>query len=278
VQDPSNLCKLSSCNGTDCVNSFIQCNGQSLTCITTACNVTTGLCESNPVICPDDNNACTSVQCVEGTGCVPTTKICPPPSDACLVPTGCDTVTGGCGTVDVDCDDNIFCTVDSCDPVAGCKHDPQDSLCIDPNPCTNFSQCLNTTGNYTCVSTPVDCGGKGLFCSNFSCVDYFGCSNDPRDCKGNISNKSCSTYNCSEVKQSCEKVEGVCFNFLGVVVGIVVGGLIGGVIAAALFILGLSAGGAAAAYSSSANEDNDRAIKENPLFKGQGRGGIGLGQ
>jgi hypothetical protein len=111
-----------------------------------------------------------------------------------------------------------------------------------------------------------------LFCSNLTCIDYFGCSAKPKDCQGNATNGTCSTYNCSETKRSCEKVNGVCFNFLGVVVGIIVGGLVGGLIAAAVFILGLSVGGAAAAYSSSANENNDRAINTNPLFRSQGRG------
>jgi len=68
------------------------------------------------------------------------------------------------------------------------------------------------------------------------------------------------------------KQKGACFNFIGVVVGIVVGGLIGGLIGAAAFIAGISAGGAAAAYSSSGTVQEDRAVHKNPLFQEQVRG------
>jgi hypothetical protein len=226
-----------------------------------------GRCDSNPVICPNTNN-CQTVQCVEGTGCVYQNKTCALPANACILSTGCDPVTGGCGELEVDCDDGVFCTIDTCDNITGCVNTPDDSLCDDPNPCANYSIC-NLTG---CTSVPIDCGGQGLFCSNFTCVDYFGCSNEPRDCQGNATNGTCTTYNCSETKQICDKVVGVCFNFFGVVIGIVVGALIGGLIGAAALLAGLSVGGVAAAYSSSVDHDKERAVKANPLFKGLGKG------
>jgi len=270
------LCVLTSCSvdGTQCINTSATCPQDTSVCITTACNPSTGLCESLPVSCADDaSDLCTSASCDDVTGCVNTTVSCPTPTDLCVISTGCDPLSGGCGTSNIDCDDGVFCTVDSCDSTIGCIHTPNNTLCDDPNPCTNYSQCVpDATGVYFCNSTAVDCGGEGLFCSNLSCVDFFGCSNTPRDCRGNASNKSCTTYNCSETKQACETIPGVCFNFLGVVVGIVVGGLIGGLIGAAAFIAGVSAGGAAAAYSSSASEHDERAVHKNPLFQEQGKG------
>jgi len=265
-------CFANSCNGTHCVSYNTTTCEPSTLCSTNGCNPSTGECESNPVICPDDNDFCTSVTCQPGIGCVTTNTTCTVPLDRCFVSTGCDPATGNCGTTQIDCDDGVFCTVDSCDSNTGCVHTPDDNLCDDPNPCTNYSQCLNLSTTFDCVSTPVDCGGQGLYCSNLTCVDFFGCSNEPRDCQGNATNGTCNTYNCSEVKRNCEKVIGVCFDFLGVVVGIVVGGIIGGVIAAAAFIAGLSAGGAAAAYSSSEHENSERAVKHNPLFQSQGQG------
>jgi cysteine-rich repeat protein len=87
-----------------------------------------------------DSGDCCSAQCVldaAGTGCSD--------GDACTVGDACD-VLGACiaGTIPRDCDDANACTVDRCDPLAGCLHDPAPSetaLCDDGDPCTTDDFC-----------------------------------------------------------------------------------------------------------------------------------------
>jgi hypothetical protein len=197
----------------------------------------------------------------------------------CLISTGCDPLTGGCGTAPRNCDDGLFCTIDRCDDLNGCVHTTDDSLCIDTNPCTNASYCNATTGCQ--IKLRNNCS-TDRYCESFECLDNFGCSSTPKDCQGSYnrsnSSDSCDTYNCSEERGACELVVGVCFNFFGAVVGVVVGAIIGGVVAAAIFIAGISAGGVAAAISGSTYNEDDRAIKSNPLFQPLGKGAVGLAQ
>jgi hypothetical protein len=60
---------------------------------------------------------------------------------------GYEAVEKACDGLDNDCDgltddpgicsDDLACTLDSCDPAAGCQHEPEDKQCGDGNPCTN---------------------------------------------------------------------------------------------------------------------------------------------
>ena len=93
-----------------------------------------GACVAAPLAGPcEDGDLCTvGDTCVGG--------VCQPgiPNDcsgyACAVGAVC--VAGACvGGTPVSCADANPCTVDSCDPVAGCIHTPSDALCRSTDPC-----------------------------------------------------------------------------------------------------------------------------------------------
>lgn len=106
-----------------------------------------GECVYTPVECPQDD----ADQCHE--------NVCNPDSGACeavvLVGQSCDdgllcsesascNEAGECvATGSTNCDDNDCCTVDSCDPLSGCSHEPVD--CNDNNPCT-IDSCDSASG------------------------------------------------------------------------------------------------------------------------------------
>jgi hypothetical protein len=70
----------------------------------------------------------------------------------------------------LNCDDGNACTDDSCDPLLGCVHDPNDAhACTDNDDCTT-DVCVNGT----CVGTPISCD-DGIACTTDSCVTGGGC-------------------------------------------------------------------------------------------------------
>jgi hypothetical protein len=83
------------------------------------------------------------------------------PCDDGDVCTGDDHCTdGSCKGAFIDCNDHVFCTIDSCTQQTGCKHDPvpppccdTDADCADTDPCTVNERCVNNT----CVSDPRNC-------------------------------------------------------------------------------------------------------------------------
>jgi hypothetical protein len=89
------------------------------------------------------------------------------------------------------CDDQIACTIDSCDPVTGCSHTPDNSLCDDKDPCTidvcdvnrgcvnTFSDTVGPTTSGTTVNPVFNNGNFNVTalandtCSNIKKSEYF---------------------------------------------------------------------------------------------------------
>ena len=81
-------------------------------------------------------------------------------------------------THDLECNDLIDCTADSCDPTTGtCVHTPVDAVCDDGNACTVGEVCDPATG---CAGgAPIDCN-DGVACTTDRCDPFTGaCSHDP---------------------------------------------------------------------------------------------------
>jgi len=81
------------------------------------------------------------------------------------------------------CDDDIFCTQDTCSEADGCVYATDDGVCDDGIACTTDS-CDSTIG---CVVTPDDtlCGDSEL-CTTWTCSASEGCQSESEDlCCGN---------------------------------------------------------------------------------------------
>ena len=99
--------------------------------------------------CPGDGNACTT-DCDPAAGCVytPLTDTpCPGDGSVCTADVCVD---GTCSHPLLTCDDGIACTLDACDPLAGCQSAPDDALCDDGDVCTD-DVCSPVDG---CASAP----------------------------------------------------------------------------------------------------------------------------
>lgn len=88
-----------------------------------------------------------------------------------------DEVTETCMTdhPPVDCADSDLCTIDSCDPEAGCLYAP--IVCEDIDACT-----INACFEGECLASPIACGDFELCDADFGCYDPCGgISCDPVD-------------------------------------------------------------------------------------------------
>ncbi len=75
---------------------------------------------------------------------------------------------------DSDCNDNVDCTVDSCDEATdSCTHTPQNSQCDDEDPCNGVEYC-NLQGCQ--LGTTLNCD-DGITCTDDSCNPASGCDN-----------------------------------------------------------------------------------------------------
>jgi slime mold repeat-containing protein len=141
-----------------------------------------GLCRAGtPVVCEDDR-ACITHRCEPSTGaCVfgiaPDGTSCPD-TDLCDGTETCfNGVCSAAGST-LGCDDGNPCTVDTCNPVAGCVHAPaaDGTACPDADLCDGTELCL--AGACTVSGTPVACG-DGNSCTTDSCVPATGCNFAP---------------------------------------------------------------------------------------------------
>ena len=120
-----------------------------------------------------------------------------PAQPACLIPCpgcgngviefpeACDTVgtpqscDGGCSTVCQleNCNDGSPCTVDTCDPLLGCRHAPapDGTSCSDSNVCNGVEQC---TGIFCQATAPLNCNDSNP-CTLDPCNPVSGCSSHP---------------------------------------------------------------------------------------------------
>ena len=149
-----------------------------------------GTCTGSPApdgaLC-DDGNACTTGDsCLTGTctggAAVPDNTPC---SDGSVC-NGLETCVGGVCTpgTALDCDDGNSCTVDSCDPIAGCGHttSPDGTPCYDSNGCTQTDVCQGGTcvgsGSVVCPAAPcsqVVCDPSNGTCSATPLPDGAAC-------------------------------------------------------------------------------------------------------
>lgn len=87
---------------------------------------------------------------------------------------------------DVECDDQIPCTKDFCEPKLGCQNVPVDAVCDDGLFCTGTEACIAGKG---CVTNPVDCG-DGVGCTDDTCNEAKkACSHAPNDKNCPLSHK-----------------------------------------------------------------------------------------
>ena len=89
----------------------------------------------------DDGNPCTLEECLGPSGCsvLPLDGVACSDGNACT--TGDHCTEGQCAGAAADCVDDNQCTVDSCDPVAGCINSPAEGLaCGDESAC-HLGQC-----------------------------------------------------------------------------------------------------------------------------------------
>jgi cysteine-rich repeat protein len=141
--------------------------GVSLRALLGALLVAAGACGGGdgaaPPVCGNGKveagEACDDGNDVPGDGCEPT---CQP----------------SCLSVE-DCDDGFTCTVDTCDPLTGCAHAPDDTACDDGIACTTDAcdpSSPDAAPGSGCRSTPVDaaCDDDDA-CTVDTCVAGVGC-------------------------------------------------------------------------------------------------------
>lgn len=148
-------------------------------CLTSACDPDTGLCTVVPVAdgtsCEDSNPCTTNEVCVSGA-CTSTSVECQDDID-CTIDL-CDPQNGGCIFLpgDQDCSDGVQCTVDTCDPSQGCVFTASAGACDDGEACT-LDKCDADEGcSYEAVDAACD---DGIACTVDSCSIDFGCVFDP---------------------------------------------------------------------------------------------------
>ncbi|MEM6469671.1 MAG: SdrD B-like domain-containing protein [Planctomycetota bacterium] len=144
-------------------------------CTEDRCEPATGQClhRSNATAC-DDGNPCTNDFCDRFNGCYYEDVQCHLQAGPCETAT-CSTVQG-CVITKIDCDDDNYCTVDSCGE-EGCLHEPLD--CDDGNPCTDDT-CDPV--NKRCLHTPKQCGPEHDDCNTWTCDAVRGCVASPKIC------------------------------------------------------------------------------------------------
>lgn len=153
--DPS----LALCCGNAALETWEQCDDGNRK----FCDGCTQTCTIEPA-CVPDGNECT-LDCRVDLGCLytPLSSLpCAEDGDLC---TDDRCLAGSCTHSLITCDDGIDCTIDTCDPAAGCAAQGQDDLCDDLSSCTT-DVCDTAAG---CIVVPVSDGtvcDDGSICSN----------------------------------------------------------------------------------------------------------------
>ena len=157
------------CTSNDQCNDNNPCTADS--CVTGLCNHanTTDGCDDGDTctegdICADgacagaakdcdDGDACTTDTCAKADGCAHANNSAAcSDGDKCLDNKTCK--DGKCqGGSKKNCDDGDKCTADSCDPAAGCIHNPLSGVCDDGDKCTSDDVCKGGK----CTGTAKDC-------------------------------------------------------------------------------------------------------------------------
>ncbi len=164
-----------------------------------------GLCVANPAPICDDMNPCTNDGCTPATGCthMPLADGTPcADGDTCNGDEACS--MGACSAgMPLTCDDQDPCTIDTCDPMAGCANAdaPEGSPCPDADACNGTETC-DAAG--ACVpGAPPDCDDMNP-CTADACDAMGGCTHvdvdDGTPCgDGDVCNgdETCAAGECS---------------------------------------------------------------------------------
>ena len=170
-----------------------------------------GACAGTAELNCNDGNLCTDDACEPAIGCVYDDNALPcNDSDVCTTGDTCQ--AGDCtGTGLLDCDDSNVCTDDSCDPLVGCLHPPNQEPCDDGSACTLEDQCAAGV----CTGGPAPECDDGNACTVDGCDPLSGCTNPPapaetriglcRACDGDggeqlpADDADCGTIDCDEL-------------------------------------------------------------------------------
>ena len=198
--DDGNVCTVNDvCDGGKCKGADKSCddgNG----CTADVCNAKSGCAH---VLAPggcDDGDKCTAGDtckagddCVPGKPCIPGNCVGVPDSCDDNVPCTLDTCQAGIGCKhspsDAKCDDNEICTDDSCVAASGCKNEPITASCNDGNACTKGDTCKGGV----CAGGPAPDCDDGNLCTTDTCAPASGCvhTNNIATCDDN---DACTVY------------------------------------------------------------------------------------
>jgi hypothetical protein len=198
---------------------------------TTSDNCQSGSCVGGPAPNCDDNNVCTDDSCNTSSGCVYTNN----DANSCSnndVCDGLETCQSGTCTpgIQLNCNDNIPCTDDTCDPLTGCANTPTSSCqcqaaadcpvvdcqiancigyacsytnqqdgtaCNDNNACTTSDTCSSGS----CVGGPAPNCDDNNVCTDDSCDSILGCTHTANTASCDDSNACTQTDTCQD--KSC---------------------------------------------------------------------------
>lgn len=165
-------------------------------CVTSVCDVKTDRCLRQP-FCPTRKCQVVSCSVIVGVASCAYTDLSCASGSYCLID-GCDNQTGQCVHLERQCQDDLVCTDDRCDPTfpGGCVFPPRE--CDDNNPCTD-DWCNETVG---CYHTP-KCD-DGLFCTDDVCLPDGTCLYTAIQCPIDLTpeESSCFVVSCNE-KSHC---------------------------------------------------------------------------
>ena len=202
--EDGNVCTDDSCEqGLGCVftPNAVDCDDGNACTVDESCNQ--GLCQSEAALECNDENPCTDDTCKPATGCIFTPNAAPC-SDGDLCSVGDTCLDGDCvsGNEVLQCDDGVFCNgEESCDAEKGCISG-QPPVVDDNVPCT-MDTCDEASG--TVLHAPVDAMCEGsTACSVASCDENEGCVDVVEDdCCGNGIQESYVV--CKEVQALCSE-------------------------------------------------------------------------
>jgi hypothetical protein len=212
--DDSDLCTTDSCpSPAGCLHETVDCDDQDA-CTTDSCAPELG-CQHATVDC-DDKDACTTDSCAPADGCqhgpVDCDDLDPCTDDSCAPATGCGhthnaapcddgsvctdqdlCLAGQClGSIAIDCSDEVQCTVDSCDPTAGCAHANMEGMCDDFDVCTFDEWCQEGA---CAPKGTVECD-DGNLCTDDPCDPLVGCLHLPNQVPCDDGNKCTQEDHC----------------------------------------------------------------------------------
>jgi hypothetical protein len=171
--DDGNVCTTDSCTpvgGCSYTLNEAPCDDEDVCTTGDHCHL--GGCISSGELSCEDSNACTDDSCEAATGCqfAPNEAACDD-GNVCTENDSCQSGQCKAGTP-LDCDDENFCTNDSCVQGEGCLHSDNALPCDDGNECTLGEACV--AGKCLGGAAP-NCDDAEL-CTDDSCDPNSGCT------------------------------------------------------------------------------------------------------